>query len=90
MAESWMRTKLARTIVIGVVAGAIVLVVALVVLRPNGATRQLRALPEGSLQVVNADGSETTLQVRIGGSDARLSDVQQSEIEEVILYSAGA
>ena len=77
-----------KKIAAGTVVVAAILVLSLLLFRANRATRTILDLPEASIGILNMDGEEISLDIRVGSSDSTFAGVSPQVIKKTVLYSA--
>ncbi len=80
--------SIGKRIVAGVLLATSVLILSLLLFRPNRATRTILDLPQGSVEILNIDGEKISLEIRVGNPDSTLAGVRPRVAGKAVLYSA--
>ncbi|MFW5998552.1 MAG: hypothetical protein ACOC4G_06040 [Bacillota bacterium] len=78
--------SLIKKIVFGVVILVLIWILWSIFGGENRETREILELPDGQIEIVNEDGDELTLEVKMGSSAVNLSGVNPKVIEETVIY----
>jgi hypothetical protein len=79
-----------KKILVGAPIAVVLIVVLILVLRPNITTRAFRDQTTGTVELVDSSGQTVTLEVRSVGADVNLSGVKTSELRGQIFFASTA
>lgn len=82
--------SIGRKIMVGVPILIVLIVVLVLVLRPNVTTRAFRGQTTGTVELVDGSGETVTLQVRNVGSDVNVRGVRASSLRGEIFFASTA